>query len=320
MILISIPIYSPRCSAYLSQPLQLVQSGLWQYLATALGPVQVSVPDMRLAKYSTQDRFSLQSCIDPESALGLKACDQNYNTICAFSNLLRASVAKSTWQKYESAWRAFLKFSAETGATTSWPLPLSTIRAFATWCLSSKNLQPSTTGNYISALKFMHKLKGCQAADTEKDPVLTLILAGAKNLSASHEAVKLPRRVVTFPLLLTIGHRLANLAWDKLSTQVLWSVATLAFFTSARLGELLACRESSHDPTSDLTWDDVHFRDDSSVLIRLKAPKSGDPAGEFLDVFRFPGYNCCPVTCLSALYHKQQAAGLPMGATPVFRF
>jgi len=97
-------------------------------------------------------------------------------------------------------------------------------------------------------------------------------------------------------------------------------VATLAFFTSARLGELLACREHSHDPTSDLTWDDVHFHDDSLVLIRLKAPKSGDPAGEFLDVFKFPGYNCCPVKCLSALYYKQKEAGLPLGATPVFRF
>lgn len=121
-------------------------------------------------------------------------------------------------------------------------------------------------------------------------------------------------------MLLTIGSRIASSDWDKLSKQVIWAACCVAFFASARFGELLASHPHRHDPSCDLLWGDVKFVSDSSILIRLKSPKSGEKDGEFLDLFSFTGYNCCPVASLRALKEKSVAAGLGSADSPVFRF
>ena len=82
------------------------------------------------------------------------------------------------------------------------------------------------------------------------DPLLGLILSGA-----THVPWVLPRpstrRVVTFPLHLTIGHRIAGSGWDTISRQTVWAACTTAFFSSARLGELLSYPAHAHDPSAD---------------------------------------------------------------------
>jgi hypothetical protein len=159
-----------------------------------------------------------------------------------------------------------------------------------------------------------------QCADTSSDPVLSLILKGASNLQFSQPSKPLTRRIVTLPLLLTIGHRISLTDWSQQSKQVVWSACTTAFFPSARLGELLSAQQSSHDPTSDLTWNDVQFTSPTSVLIRLKNSKTGDIQGDFLDIFPFPNHQCCPVASLHALHNQQLAIGMALPNTPVFRF
>jgi hypothetical protein len=86
------------------------------------------------------------------------------------------------------------------------------------------------------------------------------------------------------------------------------------------MGELLSDHDNSHDPTSDLTWQDVKMNSSDSFLIRLKNPKSGESQGEFLDIFPFVQYPCCPVASLKALQHEQAQAGLFRADLPVFRF
>jgi hypothetical protein len=48
------------------------------------------------------------------------------------------------------------------------------------------------------------------------------------------------RQVVTFPILLTLGAKVAQSLWDPLSKQVIWAACTTAFFSSARLAKILA--------------------------------------------------------------------------------
>ena len=152
------------------------------------------------------------------------------------------------------------------------------------------------------------------------DPILTLLLTGATRVPWSRPPRPSTRRVVTLPLLITIGHRIASSSWDPISRQVVWTACTTAFFSSARLGELLASSQTSHDPTSDLLWRDVLFHSPSAILLGLKSTKSSDPCGEFLDLFPFPGHNCCPVKSLQSLRRKQVTAGLTSLEAPVFRF
>ena len=151
------------------------------------------------------------------------------------------------------------------------------------------------------------------------DPLLGLILSGATHV---HWTLPRPstRRVVTFPLLLTIGHRIAGSGWDLISRQTVWAACTTAFFSSARLGELLSYRAHAHDPSADLLWRDVLFHSPTAVLIQLKSPKSAAPTGKFLDLFTFSGYHCCPVLALKALWRLHLEAGLACLDAPVFRF
>jgi len=273
-----------------------------------------SQPNIKLAKYSGEARFGLQSLIDPEAigCVGETASEQ-------LMTLVRASVAAATWRKYESGWRAFCHFELDTETYYEWPLPPAAYRGFAVWCFCTKNLQPTTIKAYVSAIKFAHRLKGLVAHDTKDDPVYQLIVTGARNLGFLQVPKPFNRRVVTFPLLLALGHRIADTPWEPLSKQVVWAAATTAFFSSARMGELLATTPTMFDPVADLTWSDVRFSE-GSVMIHLKVPKSGDKDGEFLDLFPFPGYNCCPVKSLEALWNKQSGAGMSVGADPVFRF
>jgi hypothetical protein len=86
------------------------------------------------------------------------------------------------------------------------------------------------------------------------------------------------------------------------------------------LAELLASEEKQHDPSSDLTWADVKSTGPSSILLRFKSPKSGEVEGEFVDLFAFSGYNCCPVLALRNLWNKQSSVSQAVPSLPVFRF
>jgi hypothetical protein len=144
-------------------------------------------------------------------------------------------------------------------------------------------------------------------------------MKGITHESLSHQ--KSPtRRVMTFSLLLTLGDIIAATDWDPLDKQVVWSAATTSFFASTRLGEILASETNAFSPSSDLTWKDVALTEGNSFLIRIKQPKSGEKEGEYVDIFPFSGYRCCPVKALKKLRTLQKEKGIYDPSLPVFRF
>ena len=78
--------------------------------------------------------------------------------------------------------------------------------------------------------------------------------------------------MVTFPLLLTIGHRIAGSGWDLISRQTVWAACTTAFFSSACLGELLSYCAHAHDPSADLLWRDVLFHSPTAATPTAATP------------------------------------------------
>ena len=125
---------------------------------------------------------------------------------------------------------------------------------------------------------------------------------------------------MTLPLLITLGRRIADTNWPSLDKQVIWAAATTGFLGTVRMGEILASAEKSFSPASDLLWQDVRCSSPNSLLLHLKNPKSGIPGGEKVDLFEFPGYDCCPVQALRNLRTKQIEAGYTEENLPVFRF
>jgi hypothetical protein len=215
--------------------------------------------------------------------------------------LLHASLAATTWARYESGWKAFQLF--ENYMSQKFPLPLSmeVVRAFATFCISVKKLKSSSVKTYLSSIVHVHKMHGFPQFEI-KDQVITSLLRGAEHIQMM-EPVQTGsrRRVMTIQLLRHLGHRLAVSGWSAHTRQVLWAVCTLAFFTSARMGELLAPGEHDFDPFSTLTWSCIKYRADNSFLVHVRLPKSAAKEGEFLDVFEFPQFGCCPVAALKRL-------------------
>jgi len=269
------------------------------------------------AKYSTSGGRPLQNLCNVDPLLSGRGGKGLGPALLGYIN---ASIARSSWQKYASGWRAFLAFEDFLDAKFALPLDAQTWRAFVTWCLAERRLQATTVSAYLSAVIFVHHLQGACVADPHKDPVIILALRGAKNLAFASPPKPNLRRVVTFPLLRLLAHRVARTSWCQLSKQVIWTCCTVAFFTSARLGELLADSESAHDVTANLMWRDVLFCRNNSAILHLKANKSVHPEGEFLDVFPFPGYGCCPLSALRELRAQQVAAGVFDAGSPVFRF
>jgi hypothetical protein len=118
-------------------------------------------------------------------------------------------------------------------------------------------------------------------------------------------------------MLQLIGHRIAVSTWDPISKQVLWTACSGAFFSSARLGEFLSDTEHVFNPSKTLLWGDIQFKADS-ILLCIKSLKSGHTKGEFLDLYRFTGFNVCPVAAFLAL--KAMIGEKLDPSKPVFTF
>jgi hypothetical protein len=229
-----------------------------------------------------------------------------------FSSLVNSSVARSTWAQYSSGYNAFCEFESVSGEKYPWPLAPEVWRAFIVWCHYYRNLAANSIQTYLSALKFVHVICGLPTRHLSEDELSKLLLKGIEHVSNSLKAKSNTRRVMTFPLLNLLGQRIAATDWPSLDKQVVWVDALTSFFGTVRLGEILASEEGSFSPTSDLLWRDVRCSSPTSLLLHIKQPKSGLGGGEKVDLFEFPGYNCCPVRALKNLRKNRFCTGMWM--------
>jgi hypothetical protein len=257
--------------------------------------------------------------VNTEKLLAKPPGGSNENMCLSAKKLLSAALAKSSWNKNISGLNALVKFEMDTKIPVVWPVSIETIRSFATWCLDHKGLKSDTVKSYIAAISLAHVLQDISCPNYSKDKILVMLLQGAENLNRLKVENSPQRRVATLDTLLLIGHYIAISNWSDSSKIVFWSLCTVAFFTSARLGELLSKAEYFYDPTSDLLWKDVKFSN-GHILIHIKNPKSKNKEGDFLDIFEFTQKNCCPLLALTALKNFQKEKGYYSENMPVFRF
>jgi len=237
-----------------------------------------------------------------------------------FCNLISASLAKSTWGKYGSGWKALEEFERFCSIKIDFPMGKDQLRGFTTFCLTVKNLQPTSVRSYLSSLAALHRIKGFSNFEI-KDDLVSAALKGAGNLiMSSPSPPSNTRRVMSLQLLKHLGHKLKLSTWDPRTTQTIWTACTVAFFTSARMGELLPETESNFDKTATLTWSCVKFRPDGSILLHLRQPKSSNKEGDFLDIFNFKGHNVCPVKAIHRLLHLHKKSPEQLMQEPVFTF
>ena len=230
--------------------------------------------------------------------------------------LIAASLSHSSWCKNASARNSFKNFELETSTQYTWPLSENAIIRFTDWCLNKKKLRFSTVNSYLGSLEFAHKLNGLDGKNC-KHFLAKKMIRGAENMEFYSTIAKQSRKVMTLPLLKILSHQIANSNWEDLSKQVFWTAASLAFFGSFRMGELLSGKDSISHPSENLLWEDVHIRNDS-VVIKIKIPKNRNSKGQFVDLFEFKDSRYCPVLAVKKL--KLMLGRKDVSKMPVFSF
>jgi hypothetical protein len=213
--------------------------------------------------------------------------------------LMHASLSKSAWAKHTAAVSSFKEFERHASKSFSWPLSSDAVSGYIHWAVSNKKLKHTTVKSYMASLTFVHKLKGLDTKNCTGF-IPTRLIQGAANLTFYKELTKGSRKVMTISLLRILGHQIALTSLPVIEKQALWTLYVIAFFGSFRLGELLSPSESSFIPAETLLWKDVIFKE-SSVVLKIKIPKSRILSGEVVDLFRVERGNLCPVLSLIRL-------------------
>jgi hypothetical protein len=263
----------------------------------------------RVLKYDFENKMA--DLIDTWNCLG----DLGAPLSNEFAKLINASRASSTWSVYSTGWNSLKNFAIDLDITLQWPVDIEIVRTYVVWCISKKNLKTSTVKLYLSAIKMGHTLQGLTPVDYHKDKIIDMLMSGAANVEPT--PVK-TRRAMNISTLLLLGHRIACTSWNKLSKQVVWAACTTCFFTSARLGEILASKPSDFDRKSTLCWTNVTFLDKEEMIIYIPSTKTS-PKGEFIDLYPIPTHPCCPVAALRKLLVLQKEIGWRKD-DPVFTF
>jgi hypothetical protein len=243
----------------------------------------------------------------------------NNELLSSLRELLSMAYASSTWNKYCSGWRAWLDYQEHYNLSLVYPIDIVHFRKFAIWCTTIRKISASTTRQYMYSVHIAHTLKGLTCVDYNKDDILRLLLNGAKNSYNAEYSHCNYRRVMTFTTLMLISHRIACCDWFDTAKQVVWTACSLAFFTSARLGEILSSHASKFDKNSTLLWKHVKFMCDNEILLFLPSTKTSKTCGEFVDVFPVKN-NYCPVTALKRLMKLQLNSKVFDLEKPVFAF
>ncbi len=163
------------------------------------------------------------------------------------------------------------------------------------WAQTSRSLKAKTIAAYISSLKTLHNLKDLDSSAFDS-PKLKLLLRGAENLQIYNDGFSPSRKAMNLPLLKILGHSLAKSQLSPRDRQVFWSICTLAFYGSLRLGEILCQKEFSFHPVDTFLWSDIFWASKDHIILHLRNTKTAK--NDFVDS---PVSSTCPVSALLKL-------------------
>jgi hypothetical protein len=221
------------------------------------------------------------------------------------------SISLHTWARYESAWHSFVRFCEFENIAIVWPIPLKLIRLYVLWADGEAGLSASTIKAYLSALSQLQSLTGLGKGEFVSDSWIKILLKGKENAKVYEFAKVSKRKPVTFEILQLIGHQIMSSNWPEYTKNMIWSLSLVAFWGSFRIGELLTSSQNQFDNCTNLTWNDILFKQDGSVVIRIKSPKNAIFPGHFVDLFPCSqDIAYCPIYYLKNLKLSQAKLGI----------
>ena len=220
-------------------------------------------------KYTTEQTKALKQARDPVR-------DMPYTPeINDLRKYIEESVAlsksKQTQAGHQTAINTAKEVSLAIGENIEPPFTQSKIALFVAYLQKNRDIQASTIRAYIDGLNFWHSIEGYPRIELIT-PLIKLMLSGHKHKvkakSDAGERPKSKRRAITFQLLAYFREKVL-------------SVATVAFYGSFRLGELLSKKATSFDPSTSLTIQDIQYIKAGSkpevskdmFMVKVKSPK-----------------------------------------------
>jgi len=215
------------------------------------------------------------------------------------TKLLKAGLSNNTWARYQTGWNNFTIYTRECEINWSFPIHVSIIRGYIVWC-AARSLAASTIKTYLTAISFVQALNGHNRLDPNSDAICDLLLKGVQKICPSKATCSSRRRAMSIPLLEILGHKICTSSWSSLKKKSVWAACTIAFFTAARMGELLS--KTVRVGSNALQWENVLILEDRAV-IKLTTRKT-EVQGGVLDIFEIPKASYCPFNALIKLKHE----------------
>jgi hypothetical protein len=210
-------------------------------------------------------------------------------------DLIAASLAQSTWRRYDSALRLWKLFKQQSGKNLDFLDVNSWSESFIVWGWSIRHLAISTLKIYLAELKKLGKF--ASRLRTPGGCLEKTLFLGMSNLSSRG----LRTTGQTFPLTIAMLKKIRKHLekWRaKLTGQSVWACCLIAFWGAFRLGELLGRSGYQFDAFSDLLWENVSWGADW-IKIHIKSAKVRGPPGKSALLFTVPDRKLCPVTALA---------------------
>ena len=166
------------------------------------------------------------------------------------------------------------------------PFPVSEygLCCFAAY-LADESLAVQTAKCYLAAVRSMRLSLGLlDPRDHSSLPMLKRVLAGISRARLGRPSTARQRLPITGPVLLRLHDTLVRSSHPE--KQLVWAVASLAYFGFFRLGELLVDTADEYDLAVHLSWGDVAVDNRTSpsmVKVHLKRSKC-DQFGRGVDV------------------------------------
>ena len=229
----------------------------------------------------------------------------------------------STKKTYKSAERRYVKFCTDFNIN---PFPTNeAILCYYVACLGQEGLVHATIKTYLAGVRQLQLASGFPDPGLTGLPRLQQVLKGVRVEQGKRGGAPRPRLPIT-PNILRRMRALWLEGTPSADSLMLWSVASLAFFSFCRSGELTVPEGVTFDPASHLCYGDLSVNrkvDPSIVAIYLKHSKT-DPyhRGVRITVGR-TGTELCPVVALLAYLAQRESGAGPLfkwqSGTPLYR-
>jgi hypothetical protein len=219
------------------------------------------------------------------------------------------SLAKRTWNKYNSALKLWKIFSKSTDCKKFSGL------AFLCWCKKNTSLRANTIKAYLGALRKLKFLLGFKSKKNGK--LEKIILKGMENMESKARKKPVKTLPISLKIMAEIKKGLDMSVCSPCSKQSIWTCTVISFWSLARLGEILPIEAKKFDKTSTLLWRDVNL-EKNKVTLSLNSTKTNSKQSKTIILFDIPEKLFCPVTQLKNLKETLEKRDLWEKSLPVF--